>query len=120
MEMDTTFRGRKQLPNATAVLILGILSMITCCCYGIPGLIFGIIALILAAGDQKRYNVDPDAFTNYGNLKAGKILAIIGIVLSVLVIVLLVFLVLSLGLDAFESEEAMLEAMRERWGIETP
>ena len=36
------------LPNATAVLVLGILSIVTCWLYGIPGIIMGIIAIVLA------------------------------------------------------------------------
>ena len=34
---------RRNLPNGTAVLVLGILSIITCCCYGFIGLILGIM-----------------------------------------------------------------------------
>lgn len=120
MEMESTLKGTKTLPNATGVLILGILSLIGCCCYGVPGLIFGVIALILAAGDKKRYDADPEAYTNYGNVKAGKILAIIGIVLSLLFLAFILYLVLSLGIEAFQSEEAMRDAILEKWGIETP
>ncbi len=35
----------KDLPNSTAVLVLGILSLVTFWIYGILGLIFSIIAL---------------------------------------------------------------------------
>ena len=35
---------KQKLPNATAVLVLGIASILTCCCYGIIGLILGIVA----------------------------------------------------------------------------
>ena len=38
----------QKLPNATAVLILGILSIITCCCYGIFSVILGTIGIVLA------------------------------------------------------------------------
>ena len=41
--------NQQSLPNATAVLVLGILSLLTCICYGLPGIICGIIALILYA-----------------------------------------------------------------------
>ena len=37
------FEGeRKELPNATAVLVLGVLSLVFCWCYGIIGLVLGI------------------------------------------------------------------------------
>jgi hypothetical protein len=46
---------QQKLPNATAVLILGIVSIVGCCCYGLPGLIAGIIALVLAKKDGELY-----------------------------------------------------------------
>lgn len=37
-----------------AGLVLGIIGIVTCCCYGIPGIIFGLIGLILAiVGNSK-------------------------------------------------------------------
>ena len=46
----------QKLPNATAVLVLGILSIVTCCCYGVVGLILGIIALVLAKKERAAAN----------------------------------------------------------------
>lgn len=74
--------NERELPNTTAVLILGIVSVIGCCCYGIFGIIAGIVALVLAKKDQALYDMNPQLYTNYSNLKTGKILAIIGLVLS--------------------------------------
>lgn len=73
---------KQNLPNATAVIILGILSILTCCCFGIIGLIFGIIALFLAKKDMKTYRENPELYANYSNLNTGRIIAIIGVVLS--------------------------------------
>ncbi|MGB0789195.1 MAG: DUF4190 domain-containing protein, partial [Marinirhabdus sp.] len=39
---------QQKLPNATLILVFGILSIVTCCCYGVLGLIFGIIAIVMA------------------------------------------------------------------------
>ena len=36
------------LPNATAALVLGIISIVGALCYGIVGIICGIIGLVLA------------------------------------------------------------------------
>jgi uncharacterized membrane protein YidH (DUF202 family) len=69
---------KQHLPNANAVLILGILSIISCCFCGI-GMLFSVVALALAYSDMKRYNEAPDKYTNYPNLNIGRILAIIGI-----------------------------------------
>ncbi len=84
--MDSIIDGKinkKELPNSTGVLVLGILSIPFCCCYGI-GLIFGIIALYLSKQGITLYESNPDAYTSvsYKNLKAGRVCAIIGVVLS--------------------------------------
>lgn len=78
---------KRKLPNATAVLVLGILSICTCCCYGIVGLILGIVALVLASKDMKLYLESPELYSNYSNLNIGRILAIIGIALSAITLV---------------------------------
>lgn len=82
-------QGAVALPNSTAVLVLGILSIVFCSCYGIPGLIMGIIALSLGSKDMQRYKTTPGHFTNssYNNLKAGRVCAIIGTILSSLTLV---------------------------------
>ena len=51
---------KRNLPNATAVLVLGIVSILSCCCYGIVGIIFGAVALFLAQKDLKLYNAEPE------------------------------------------------------------
>ena len=43
----------QKLPNATAVLVLGILSILTCCCYGLFGLALAIIGMYLTHNDLK-------------------------------------------------------------------
>lgn len=75
---------KQQLPNSTLILIFGILSIIGCCCYGLVGIVFGIIALVMAKRATAIYNANPELYTGYNNVKTGKILAIIGLVLSVL------------------------------------
>lgn len=72
-----------KLPNATATLTLGILSIVGCFLYGIPGLICGIIALAIHRKDKKLYQSDPTRFeASYKNAKAGNVCAIIGTSLS--------------------------------------
>ena len=91
---------KRNLPNATTVLALGILSIITCCCYGIVGLILGIIALVLAKKDLVLYNENPDLYLNYSNIKIGRTLAIIGIVLSVIFLLAFIYVRVAIGEDA--------------------
>ena len=75
---------RQNLPNSTTILVLGILSIVTCSCGGIIGLALGITAIVLAAKASKLYMVDPGSYTlsSYGNMKAGKVCAIIGVCLA--------------------------------------
>ncbi len=88
---------KRTLPNATAVLVLGILSIITCCCYGILGLILGIVALVLAKKDMKLYLENPELYSNYKNLNIGRILAIIGISLSAVYLIVTVYFYVTVG-----------------------
>ena len=64
---------RKDLPNATAALVLGALSLVFCWCYGIIGLVLGILAVVLASAPRKAYLENPERFTevSYKNLNAG-------------------------------------------------
>lgn len=88
---------RRNLPNGTAVLVLGILSIITCCCYGFIGLILGIIALVLANKDLKMYQENPELYLNYKNVSIGRVLGIIGIVMSSLFLLLIIYVGLFVG-----------------------
>jgi hypothetical protein len=75
---------KRQLPNASAVLILGILSILGCCFYGIPGLILGIIAVVLGTKDKRLYNSNPDKFSGIGNVNAGYLMGWISIIISLI------------------------------------
>ncbi|MCU0435253.1 MAG: DUF4190 domain-containing protein [Bacteroidia bacterium] len=96
------FGGQRPLPNAVGVLVLGICSIVGCFCYGIPGLICGVIALILAAGAKRKYQQSPDEFTetSYKNMNAGRVCAIIGTILSALYFLFFILILISPGLFA--------------------
>ncbi len=88
---------KRNLPNGTTVLVLGIMSIVTCCCYGFVGLILGIIAVVLANKDLKLYQESPELYLNYKNLSIGKILGIIGIVLSSLFLIVVLYAEIFVG-----------------------
>ena len=71
---------QQSLQNATAVLVLGILSLVIC----FIGIVLGIIALVLANKDLRLYRANPELYTpgSYNNLKAGRICAIVGLILQ--------------------------------------
>jgi hypothetical protein len=107
----------QKLPNATAVLVLGIISILTCCCYGIVGLILGIIALVLAKKDMELYKASPEKFSNYSNLNVGRILAIIGVVINVVSLIYFIWILSYFGLDALQDPALMQEKMKQLQGM---
>lgn len=101
---------KQQLPNSTLILVFGIISIVTCCCYGIIGLIFGIIALVLASKATKLYSANPDLYSDYNNVKIGKILAIIGLVLNAIYLLYIVWIFSTIGYEGIQ--EMQQEMMR--------
>ncbi len=77
------------LPNATATLVLGILSLVFCIFYGILAIILGSIALYLAQVDKKLLDVNPHNYTqqSISNRRAGRSCALIGVILGGLFII---------------------------------
>ncbi len=106
---------QRELPNSTLILVFGILSIVGCCCYGIAGIIFGIIALVMSKRAMEIYNTDPQLYTGYNNVKTGKILAIIGLVLSgISILITIVSLIVFGGMEGVE--EMQREILREYGG----
>ncbi len=101
MENNTKTNMQVNLPNATAVLTLGIVSIVLCWCHGIFGLILAIIALVLANKDLALYNADPEKYTagSYSNIKTGRTIAIIGLVLAGVFLFMLIISFMFLGLN---------------------
>ena len=78
-------------------IISRILSILTCCCYGVIGLILGIVVIVLAKKAKEIYLADPELYTGYNNVKTGRILAIIGIVLSAIYVLLIIVTLIFYG-----------------------
>ncbi len=87
---------KKQLPNATAVMVLGIISIVMSFCYGVVGITLGIIAIVLAKKDMKLYKENPEEYDGFNNLNTGRICGIIGLcigsVIFILAIIYLIFM----------------------------
>lgn len=78
---------RMPAPNANLILAFGIVSIVTCCCCsGILGIIFAIIAIILAVKSKKEFTLNSDLYdeNTFGKVNAGKTCAIIGLVVGIL------------------------------------
>ena len=100
--------GPRELENATVVLILGILSIVFCFCYGFLGIILGIVALILSNTAKKAYDANPSLYkeSSYKNLNAGRICAIIGLILSSLYFLFILIYFVFVGTLAFTGASA--------------
>ncbi len=87
------------LPNATASLVLGIISILGSFCYGVPGLICGIIGLVLANKDKKLYESYPEAYSSssYSTSKSGRVCSIIGLILSCIFILIIIVWIIFFG-----------------------
>lgn len=93
--MEIFEQNKRDLPNATTILVLGILSLVFCWCYGIIGLVLGIIAVAMSDTPRKAYLAEPGLYTesSYKNINAGRICGIIAICLSVLVMLFFILVI---------------------------
>ena len=108
---------QQKLPNATISLVLGLISFI-CCCFsaGIGGLLFSGIAFFLVRKDEKMYRENPELYSNYGQLKTAKVIAIIGLVLALVAIIMVVVQVVAVG--GWEAYMEQQKEIYEQFGIE--
>lgn len=107
-------RNKTKLPYATAVLVLGISSIALCCCYGIPGIITGIIALILYKKDYTTYIKNKEDFDNFDSLKTGRTLSIIGILMNTIYIIYLIIVFNFYGIEAPSNPKLLFENIKNR------
>ena len=107
---------QEQLKNSTLILVLGILSIVTCCCYGVIGIILGIVTLVLAKKATEIYATNPELYTGFQNVKIGRILAIIGLVLSIIYVLVMIWLVMTFGWETIQDQELMQQRLEEMMG----
>lgn len=98
---------QQKLPNSTLILVLGILGYLCCCISGL-GIIPSGIAYFLATKSEKLYATTPENYTNYSQIKTGKTVALIALVLNALLIIWVIY-----GLVTGSNDEFMEEFMRE-------
>lgn len=93
--MEIMDNKQRDLPNATVVLVLGILSLIFCWCYGFFGLILGIIALVLGNSQRKVYLQSPAEYTesSFRNINSGRTCGIVAICISAFIVIVMLVLV---------------------------
>jgi len=79
--------------------VLGIISIVGCFCYGLVGLILGIIALVLAGKAGALYQQNPGMYSeaSFKNMKAGKVCAIVGLSLSAVYLLCIIIYLCIIG-----------------------
>jgi hypothetical protein len=92
-------QGQMTLPNSTSVLVMGIISIATCWCYGIPGIVLGIISIVMGNKAKKLYadNSEQYSLSSFKNMKAGYICGIIGLCLSAFYLVFIIIYLIIIG-----------------------
>lgn len=89
-----------KLPNSVGVLVLGICSIFPgCVCYGFPGIVCAIIALVLSKKAKALYEANPGAYSvsSFNNMKAGRVCAIIGLITSSLLLLIIIVYFIIIG-----------------------
>ena len=105
---------KQKLPGVNTALILGICSIVTfCCCFGLPGIILGLIGLNKAKKVKSIYDENPELYIHSGNIEAGRITSIIGLVLGIIYIIYFIYLIASGDFTANweESQEIINEIL---------
>ena len=107
--METWNNGKRELPNATTVLILGILSLVLFWLYGFISLVLGIIAWALGNNQRRIYRETPGVYTeaSFRNVNTGRTCAIIAVCLAAFTtlffILLFMGLIVGVGAGIFSS-----------------
>lgn len=90
---NAQFQPAKELPGSTAVLVLGILSLVL---LGLIGLILAIIAVSKAKECKATYDMNPEAYTlsSYKNMNGGRICAIVSMSILAALVFIIILIVL--------------------------
>lgn len=86
---------QQPLPGASTVLTMGIISIVgAVVCCGPFAIIFSIIGLVKAKKCEEIYHENPEVYSDFSNVKTGRILSYIGLALS---LILLIFFIIYFG-----------------------
>lgn len=87
--------------KAITSMVLGIVSLVTCFMYGVPGIVCGIIAVVFARKAEVAIQLGEAPPTSQGMAKAGRICGWIGIALGILYLLfIVVYFIFIIGIMA--------------------
>ncbi len=83
--------AQQPLPGASTALTMGILSIVgTVLCCGPLGAIFSFIGLSNAKKAERIYFDNPELYSDYSNVKTGRILSYIGLGIALVYLLLII------------------------------
>lgn len=102
---------KQKLPNEQAVMILGLVSFVGCCCSsGLLGLILSGIGIYLANKDEKTFQANPDIYS-MGSLNTWKIINYVSLAISVIVLIWAIYREVTGQAD--EDERRFMEMLKQ-------
>ena len=93
----------KKLPNGKLIYVLAILSC-TLFCFGGIAIVFALTAFVSARKAEKIYQQNPNAYSNISQIKNGKIIAIVGLILNLIILGITIWTLLTIGWDSWSEE----------------
>lgn len=105
---------QQKLPNATLIIVLGIFGYL-CCCFAGLGIIPSAIAFYLAKKSENIYRQNPELYDNYSQIKTGKIVALVALILCALMIIRFIYVLTTSDWDVLMEQQ---QQIMEEWGIE--
>jgi hypothetical protein len=85
--------------SAVTALVMGILAIISCTFYGVPGVIFGPLAMYFAARAKKQVLAGQASTSSLGLANAGRVLGIIGLIIGALSVLAIVAFIIFFGVS---------------------
>jgi uncharacterized membrane-anchored protein len=98
---NNNYNQQTNLSNASASLVLGIISIVTSLCYvsALIGVVCGIIGLVLANKDRSLYQSTPELYSSasYSQSNAGRTCSIIGLIIGGLWLLFWLIIIIFVG-----------------------
>ena len=107
---------QQKLPNVTLAIALAIFGYICCCVWGLPAVILGVIGLLLLRSDLRKYEENPELYSNFSQWKTARILCVISIVIGAVYLLVALYQIYSMG--GWEAYMEKTQELMEQWGIE--
>ena len=104
---------KQKLPNANTILILSVLSVITCCLYGVVGIVLAVVAIQKAKKEEQLYWENPEQYASLGTVNAARVIAVIGLILSTIYLIFTLYIWIVVGEEGMAAfQQNLIEKAR--------